>query len=237
MKIFRFIIISNILLYILGCTQNEETLPLEGSIVGFVSLIDENGNEVNDKSNVTVTIDDLDLSATTDENGRYELKDVPSGTYNISFSKTNYGTIKRYSFQLVGGNVPTLFYSTSLYEQPDIELNNLDISYNGTNISVAGDITEVNQYRAQIFISTSPDVSYSNYEYTPGTYGFCCVPTYQLWFTIYLNNSPYKQGDTIYLVIYFINYNEDFGYYDYETDEYIYSSYKKVSNAIKFTIE
>lgn len=237
MKIFRIIIISNILLFLLGCDKSDENIFLEGNIVGFVNLVDETGNEVEDKSNVDVTIEGLTSSANTNENGRFELSNVPAGTYNIIYNKTGYGLYKRFSFQFIGGNIPAMLYETTLYEQPKIEIQSLDISFNNNVINISGKITETSQYSVQAFINDSSNVSNLNYDYASYRYNFCCIPTTQFSQSIYLSETPYSLGDKVYLVIYFINSNEESGYYDYEKEKYVYTSYKKASSVINLILE
>ncbi len=236
MKIFRLIIVLCILLNLLGCSKSEETLSLKGNIVGFVNLFDEEGNEIDDKSDVTVSIEGLDKSVKTNENGRYKLSNIPAGTYNLTFDKTNFSSYKRFSYQFIGGNIPALVNNTYLYESPNIELKNIDITYEDNKIIIFGDINTTNQVRVQVFMNANSNVSNLNYEYTQGSNGSCCTPKNVIWEYIYMDNSPYKQGDKIYLVIYFMNYDED-GYYDYEKETRVYTSYTKASEVIEFTLE
>ncbi|MEA1899020.1 MAG: carboxypeptidase-like regulatory domain-containing protein [Bacteroidota bacterium] len=237
MKIFKIIIISNILLFLIGCDKNDENIFLKGNIVGFVNLVDETGNEVEDKSGANVSIEGLTSSANTNENGRFELSNVPAGTYNIIYNKTGYGSYKRFSFQFIGGNIPAMLYETTLYEQPKIEIQSLDISFNDNVINISGKITETSQYTVQAFFNDSSNVSNLNYDYASYRYSFCCIPTTQFSQSIYLSETPYSLGDKVYLVIYFINPNEKYGYYDYEKEKYVYTSYKKASSVINFILE
>jgi len=237
MNFFRIIIISNILIFLLGCDKNEENTLLEGNIVGFVNLIDETGNEVEDKSNVNVTIEGLSSSVNTNEDGRFELSNVPAGTYNIIYNKTGYGSFKRFGFQFIGGNIPALLYETSLYEQPKIDIQSLDISFNDNIITIKGEITEQKYFAVKTFINDSSNVSYENYDYASVVYNNGNSEFTKFVHNIFLSKTPYSQGDMVYLVIYFINPNEEYSYYDYEKEEYVYSSYKKSSSVISLVLE
>jgi hypothetical protein len=237
MKIFKIIIISNILIFLLGCDKNDENIFLEGNIVGFVNLVDETGNEVEDKSGVNISIEGLTNSANTNENGRFELSNVPAGTYNIIYNKTGFGIYKRFSYQFIGGNVPAFLYETSLYEQPKIEIQSLDISFTDNIINIAGEITETNHFTVQTFINDSSNVSNENYDHASARYSYSGWAYTQFSQSIYLSETPYSQGDKVYLVIYFINPNEEYGYYDYEKETRIYSSYKKASSVINLILE
>lgn len=237
MKIFRIIIISNILIFLLGCDKNDENIFLKGNIVGFVNLVNETGNEVEDKSGVNISIEGLTSSANTNEDGRFELSNVPAGTYNIIYNKTGYGSYKRFSFQFIGGNVPAMLYETTLYEQPKIDIQSLDISFDDNIINITGEITATNYFTVQTFINDSANVSNENYDYASARYNYSGWEYTQFSQSIYLSETPYFLGDKVYLVIYFINPNEEYGYYDYEKERYVYTSYKKASSVINLILE
>lgn len=239
MKIFKILIVLNFLIILLGCDKKEENTYLKGNIVGFINLVDENGVEVEDKSGVNVSINGLSNSATTNRNGRYELSNVPAGTYNLIYTKAGYGNYNRHSYQFIGGNIPALLDEITLYEQPNIEVQNLDISFNDDIINITCRITETSQYVAQVFINDSSNVSNINYDYASAFIinnvwvGFITSFSQE----ISLSGTPYSVGDKIYLVVYFINPYEEGGYYDYKNHKYIHSSYKRASSVIDYTIE
>lgn len=237
MKIFKIIIVSNILLFLIGCNKNEDNVFLEGNIIGFVNLVNETGSEVEDKSGVNVSIEGLNTSANTNENGRFELSNVPAGTYNIIYNKKGYGSYKRFSFQFIGGNIPAMLYETTLYEQPKIEIQSLDISFTDNVITIAGKITETNHFTVRTFINDSSNVSNENYDYASARYSYSGWTFTQFSQSIYLSETPFYPGDKVYLVIYFINPNEEWGYYDYEKEKCVYTSYKKASSVIKLILE
>jgi len=237
MKFFKILIISNILILLLGCDKSEENIFLKGNIIGFVYLVDETGYEVENKSGVNISIEGLTSSAITNEDGRFELSDVPAGTYNIIFNKSGYGTYKRFSFQFIGGNVPAFLYETTLYEKPTIEVQSLDISFTDNVINIIGEITETNQFTFQTFFNDSSNVSNVNYDYATGKYSYSGWAYTQFSQSIYLNQTPYSIGDEVYMVIYFINPYEEFGYYDYEYQTRVYTSYKKASSVISLNLQ
>ena len=238
MRAFRFVFIINVLIFLLGCKKSEEGIFLKGNIVGFVHLTDENGKVVEDKSGVNVSIEGLTNSANTNEIGRFELTNVPAGTYNLIYSKTGYGIQKIFSFQFIGGNIPALLYgNTTLYEQPNIEIQNLAISYKNNTINISGNITEKNQYIIETFINDSSNVSHQDYDFSFYEQRLCCGPATQFSQIIYLNETPYTLGDKLFLVIYFLNPYEQTGYYDYEKQKKIYTSYKKASNIIELSLD
>lgn len=236
MKILKLLIIANILVFLLGCDKYENNIFYMGNIVGFVNLKDETGNEVDDKSGVIVSIEGLNISANTNEDGRFEFSNVPAGTYNINYNKIGYGSYKRFGFQFIGGNIPALLYETTLYEQPKTEIKSLDVSFNDNVITISGEITETNYFTVQTFFNDSSNVSNENYDYASARSGYSGLSCTQFSQRIYLSETPYYPGNKVFLIIYFINSNE-VGYYDYEKEKFFYTSYKKASSVISLILE
>ncbi len=81
---------------------------LKGKLVGFVHLEDECSQQINDASDVTVTVEGTSYTATTDQDGFWSLDDLPAGTYDFSFTKGGYTTAKLCCFQFVGGGRATI---------------------------------------------------------------------------------------------------------------------------------
>ncbi len=229
MKILKIIIIANLLISFFACDKDKENGLPTGNIVGFINLVDEEGNYLVDESDVVVSIEDENISATSTVKGRFELVDVPAGTYDVSYSKTGYGTCSQSSFQFIGGHIPAMLSETTLYELPSNEIKSLDISYEDDNdLVITAEISETNQCTIVTYLGDSKDVSNTNYKY------YSKDKYYTSWGTltkidqsIYLNEASYSKGDKIYLVIYFLN--------PYE--RYSYTSSKKATNAISLTLE
>jgi hypothetical protein len=238
MKILNIISIVCVFLFFTSCNKSDKNLYYKGNIVGFIHLVDESGNEVNDKSGVTVTLDNTPYSSISDEIGRYELVGVKAGTYNVYFSKEGYGTMKQSGYSFIGGNIPAYVGKTSLYQMPTIVVKSIDVKLEDNMIKISGEITETSQYRFQIFFNDSSNVSCYNYDYKTSdmAYNFYGPETSFSYF-VHLDRLPYSKGNKIYLVIYFMNYYQEYGYYDYNTGRYIDPTYKKVTDAIPITIE
>jgi hypothetical protein len=112
------------------------------------------------------------ITATTDNDGRYTLEDVPFGTYTLVYEKTTYGTFKKFDVELNSGNAPLQFtQNTSLGQMTSNTVNTLSVNVVGDTVfvetntpggSVANDI-----YYRSIFSNTM-GVSLSQLEgYTP----------------------------------------------------------------------
>ncbi len=165
-------------------TNNTEILPAPtGTLEGFVTLTDEFGVAipyVNDPnySGVKVSLDSTGYSATTDSNGKYLLKGIPSNAfYNFTFSKAGYGSYNNRNFQftLAGGNAPLLTVNpTTLYKLSSTNVLSLTAVSNPPvrNISTItltaalnnSNLGANNTMGALIFFSTKPNVSPTNYE-------------------------------------------------------------------------
>jgi hypothetical protein len=235
MQVFKTLVICSIIIFFAGCDKNEEIF-FKGNIVGFVSLVDESGNEIEDKSGVNVSMEGL-ANTITNNIGRYEFSDVPAGTYKIIYDKTGYGTYKRFNYQFIGGNVPAVVPETSLFVLPDIEILSLDISFEDNRIYVSGTIPVTNQLAFQIFINDNPDVSNLKHNHYTSLAMYCCIARTNFSQVINLSDTPYSPGDTIYLAVYFRNYYDIGWYFDYEYEKTIYSSYRKGSDVITLVLE
>ncbi|MGQ1945471.1 hypothetical protein ACT3CD_00035 [Geofilum sp. OHC36d9] len=245
MKTVKTLIILNLFIFLFGCDKSDDNLSFSGEIIGFVNLIDNNGVEIEDKSSVKVSIEGSGNSVITDEDGRFELTNVKAGTYNIIYDKADYGLYKLFSYQFIGGDVPAFIDIKELYELPNVEFVNLDMAYTdeGTVFSNNGinfffETTETYNIRFTAFFDHSEDVSKSNYDYkfTYSTYSFSSPLTEFLTY-VGIDNSPYTKGETVYIKVYFCNFYEDNMVYDYDIEDYMYTSYIEASDVIKFTIQ
>ncbi len=205
MKTNKLIYCIVLFFLLISCNKDDDSNPLQGDIVGFVQLYDENNYDLSDNSGVTVTIDTLNKSTTTDENGRYYFSDIGAGTYCLTFSKDGYFSKNLCGCQFIGGNVPYYIGKSSIYEKPDIEVDNFEATYSNDLINVTATINETSQYWGNIYFSTDAEVSNENYEYAQQLY-FCCTSTTSIDEEIALGDTPFTENETIYLVIYFRNY-------------------------------
>ncbi len=100
-----------------ACSEKDESPVLEGDIIGYAFCFDEYGNRLEDFSGIqVVTEPDRKYSAVTDKHGFYELKNVTNGTYNLSFEKEGFGTMKMFFIQHSGG-LPTI---VTYYDNDDV---------------------------------------------------------------------------------------------------------------------
>jgi len=199
---------------------------LTGDIIGYVVMIDNNDNYLQDNSSVTVSIEGTNISASTASDGRFILSGVSTGTYTIAFSKTGFGTMKIVGYSYAGGGQAFLDH-TYLSQIPAYTITGLTSSVNSGYIVVSGKysgalpVGTYTQYK--LFISTAPTVS-SN----PQNYNFCDTPySSSDSFSTTINSSDFKSnkiqtGQKVYIVAYTDNSYST--YIDIATGKYVYPS-------------
>ena len=78
-------------------TNGQDGIYLDtGTISGNLAVYDEFSWPLADSSGVTVSMNQNGISRTTtsDASGNYSFLGVPAGTYNLSYQKPNFGTMK-----------------------------------------------------------------------------------------------------------------------------------------------
>jgi hypothetical protein len=92
-----------------GCKNTITQPDLEGNLVGYVFTFDEFGGLLNNHEKVMVTATGSGRYSTyTDQNGRFELKGIPAGTYELDFDKSGFGSMKQFGIQHLGGGATIL---------------------------------------------------------------------------------------------------------------------------------
>jgi len=226
-----------------GCTKEDYLPGLTGNMVGYVYTFDEYGTLQADHSNVKITAIGLGQSYTdnSDRNGRFEIEEVPTGTYELHFEKSGFGVLKQFGIQHLGGNTTILpfvrsyEYAYFLYGMPTTTLTSLSIV--NDSISVTCSFTTPgprDRLPIIIFFSTSDNFSRQDAEY---------IETKSLWNaggyyteTLYLFRATFNPGETVfYKACYYKhvgafqpamqNYRSIHGintYFDYDSNETIY---------------
>jgi hypothetical protein len=254
------LIIFSILLFALftACSKEDEFAPyLEGDIIGYAFCFDEYGNKLEDFSGIkVVTEPGRKYSAVTDENGRYEFKNVINGTYDLSFEKEDFGTMKLFGIQHLGGQ-PTIIGYYSYYDAAPFIFENIttqitEIEYQ--NDTLIADLTFSGSYRPdeiymRLFFSSSENFDRTSAE---------AIKNYELWFrglnyqSYYSDVSkglPFAPGETVYCKA--AIYSDNLGgvgvlnlfsvtgidtYYDFETGTTVYPNLSNESYEFHFTM-
>lgn len=203
MRTILFISLSITLLLSLACTKEVDFT--EGNIIGNVNLFTD-ANLATTESGMTVTVEGTSISALTDATGRFQLVDVPFGTYTLVYTKANFGTFKRSN--LLHENAPTFMTgSNSLSEVSTTEISSASNAISGdTSIitlstSPAASITDEKQYR--VFYSSDMAVSNTNFEHSNDARLSANATPYlhKVLFTD-LISMGYQSGQTVYCKVY-----------------------------------
>ncbi len=143
---------------------------LTGNILGEVVAFGEFG-EVLNKDGISVSIDSSTPPRiiVTDSIGRYEFKNVTTGTYNLTYSKPDFGTMKQMGVQHIGGNVPTYIYALGLYKNSTSIITGLAASISTGLVDVAGTVTSsqpISYPIVRIFFGKNSTVNSRNYDFS-----------------------------------------------------------------------
>ena len=127
----KLIYLVIILLSLVACKKEEVYTPnLKGNITGTAFVFDEFGNFIIDNGGIKITaVGYKSYSALTDYYGRFEIKNVPTGTYTIIAEKQGFGLLKKFGVKHLGG-MPTCLERTAFFLIPktSVRITNIAIS-------------------------------------------------------------------------------------------------------------
>src|SRR5688572_5646528 len=159
-----------------SCDREEEPVtPPVGTIVGFVSLYNEFGIEIEDKAGITVTLvgGGTEKVATTDEQGKFTVADVLPGSYDVRFEKTGFGTEKLFGIQFTAGTQPLIIQDVPMHQLTTTNFLIFDVSLYEPFEGFVSDIVlsaTIDPFATQrrsfiIFVHTSSAVSDTNFRF------------------------------------------------------------------------
>ncbi len=204
--------IFSILFLLAGCNNEDVFLPdLKGNIVGYAYALDEFANPLDDHSNINVTALGVQKAyqTLTDASGRFEMKNLPAGTYEFIFEKAGFGTMKQFGIQHLGGT-PTILglrddsqlgvYRNAIfiYQLSLVEILNLSIE-NDTltgEFEFAGSAPE--NIGLLVYFSTNPNFSLEQASYTQNLSLTFDGEEYQCHLNTDPGYFPFYKGETIY---------------------------------------
>ena len=146
MYLFKALFVVNIFALFLfsACSEEDEFKPyLKGDIIGYAYCFDEYGDQLENFSDINVfTEPDRKCHAITDKNGRYVIKNVVNGTYDLSFEKEGFGTMKLHSVKHLGGypTVMNYYYSDEapfIYQSITTQITNIEFVNDSIGVSVS----------------------------------------------------------------------------------------------------
>lgn len=221
--------LSLLLLFTSSCDKKEECeYPnlTEANIDGSVLLFDD-AEEPLDKSGMTVSIlySNPLISDSTDENGRYQLKNVPFGTYTLMYEKQGYGT---YFYTMAHENncqpsneVPSFY----LGKKSTTSITSLSAESSAAHIdielTISPDATSEQARYIRLFFKNENDVSNSSYD---ADSGLLFTNTNALSFSLSsgdLHSMGFIPGETIYLKAYGDSFYSNEYYNTFGSEPYI----------------
>ena len=159
-------------LLISACGKDDDPTPTvsKGIISGTVDVYDDKLTSLSDKSGFTVTISNLSgKTAVTDAAGKFTFTDVPYDSYDLSFSKTGYGTYKSFgvNHQSSSSIIPTVSLG-AVSTTSVTALAFANNTYNGSPgvsyiYSTSPSPTTLNRGYVRVFFGSTSAVSSTNY--------------------------------------------------------------------------
>jgi hypothetical protein len=241
MKILALLILAALMFT--GCEKSETGPGLKGTIKGRVSTFNEFGNQTFDNNNISIQLEGSDplISAASDDSGKFEINEIPTGTYDLVLSKEGYGNYIMQGFQVVGGNEPFYLFHLYLVEKSSTVIEDLSMEVvNDSEIYVKGIVT----YRQNELLSSSPaiiffihnannpsEINYSQVQQLT----FSGESGTQLFWGLYLDRALFPSGSKIFVIAYG-RAMFDTMYYDILSNKYYYTNLGTGSNIATITI-
>lgn len=177
---FIYFVACAVVLCFCACSKYEGS-PTEGKLSGSVVAWNDKNTLIPDKSGITVTIEyPITRSTVTDANGNYIFENLEYDKFDLSFSKTGYGTYKIYSYShsynINTAQTDNIIPPFAFAQISTNTINSLVLTktnYNGLpgftfTVNVSPTPTTLNRSFIRYFLSTSSAVSSTNYmAYTP----------------------------------------------------------------------
>jgi Carboxypeptidase regulatory-like domain len=229
-----------------------------GTITGNLVVYNEFSWAMSDSSNVKVSVQSngTTVSTSSDRSGNYYFHGLPSGTYNLTYEKANYGTMKVFGVShSPGSNLNTTVPEVYVLQNPvKTAIDSVSAYFNGQyiNLTIYLDTSSLSYsqyaYNFALLIGTDPNPSQANSTVTTseyfipngqGAYSYVVVKD-NLW-QYNLGNGPYYIGIGTFnrnLHAYknpYSFFDAGFGgyYVDPSSGKYVYPNLKLSPNIIK----
>jgi len=208
------LVVLTALLLIFSCKKDDENQDVTryGKIQGTIRLTDEFGVELasNDGMVITAGAGEDGISAS---DGTFSVDGLPSGTYHLEYSKSGFGTFKKFNIQ-VNANTSTgitvlqgVDYlgqkSTTVVSQLTASVNMTDTTLSfGCSLTPAPTVVQPRSFR--LFFAKQSSVNTDNYLYTPSNSWTATVsPGLVTGFdTDNFYNNGFAPGDSVYAIAY-----------------------------------
>jgi hypothetical protein len=144
---------------------------LSGNVKGYVDLFDAYGDLAANASNVYVTVPGISVVDSTSTNGMF-TKNLTTGTYELDYTKSGYGTAKIISLNFVGGGTQYITNHIQMTQPPVYSLSAINSSTAtvagqiAVTLTVTPSIADTKARKVICFIGTNSSVSYLPTNYT-----------------------------------------------------------------------
>lgn len=107
MKVLTILPMVFVVFVAVGCSNSDTGTTADGSVGNLKGqiriLYDSNGHTLQNLSGVTVSAEGTTISGISDSTGIWELRNLPTRTYNLRFSKPGFETMYDMGYSYVGG--------------------------------------------------------------------------------------------------------------------------------------
>ncbi|MGQ1945469.1 carboxypeptidase-like regulatory domain-containing protein [Geofilum sp. OHC36d9] len=233
----NFVKLIFLLLIFSSCEKTEiKQIELKGTIEGQMYVYNEFGENNDDFENINVVLDDgnTKFSTTVNSNNEFLIDNIPTGTYDLIFSKEGYYVYQIQGLQIVGGDEP-LHTSGYLIEETSTTIENISIELDAVNnLYLKSTVNHNGDYALiRYFLHNQENVSDSNY-IEAGTLIFDGESGSQIACNMYSNTSSYSSGSEVYIIAYGCPI-VSIGYYDILSNRNIWPV-GEPSNVTRITI-
>jgi hypothetical protein len=191
---------------------------MTGTLKGGVTLFDQNLAPTTDGSGVTVTFEGSGYSTTTDSTGLWTMDGLPTGTYDITYSRQGYGSIRQFGFPFVGGGTEYMTgWHWVLVPTTQVTISSIDpvLAEERLQLSITPTVTATQQVHSPVFIMISRSAS-SSIDNRTGAWTYendiavNSASTLNLSFDEIRSAYGFQSGDTLYIKVYAVagRYND-----------------------------
>ncbi len=258
MKLYKKIVPASILLFIsffmLNCKKDIDIDSLRKSVIWGENVkylpadVEDPFFVLGKSDNIKVILEGIVNKTTyTDSTGKYFFNDVPTGTYNLTYTKDGYGSVKKFSIKHYGNDTSIIIGNIRLYpkivEEIDGIVEKVDTPFYPEKTYVPFSVVnEIESFStdAIIFMKQGGHASHVNYDqyyekFISSSFGHFEDYEYLTWFSIReMNNDGFIPGEKVSFIIH-LKCNNDHGYFDYEQGRQVFPTMSlKGSSEISF---
>jgi hypothetical protein len=194
------------------------TTEVTGTLQGRITVRDDDGNKVSDASGVTVSLDGTSFSATTDASGHWTIDSLPTRAYDITYSKSGYGSMHQLGYRFVGGDTVYMEADISIMPTTQVTISTLQPSLADTSeaqnlgsqfiyFDITPSVTATQQAHTTLFLMISRNAT-SSIDNRAGAWTWTrTLPvntTTAAWVSLedLRNRFGFQSGDTAYITAY-----------------------------------